>query len=55
MDLIRLFSITRGRKPATPFQQTFFRAGHAHAGVLGPALRKEPRSRKVDKCSTVFI
>lgn len=24
----------RGRVPATPFQQAFFRAGHAHAGVL---------------------
>ena len=22
---------------------------------LGPALRKEPRSRKVDKCGTVFV
>ena len=24
----------RGDQPVTPFQQSFFRAGHAHAGVL---------------------
>jgi len=29
-----LWRIVRGRQPATPFQQAFFRAGHAHAGVL---------------------
>lgn len=29
-----MLRITRGRQPATPFQQAFFRAGHAHAGVL---------------------
>jgi hypothetical protein len=23
--------------------------------LYGPALRKEPRSRKVDKCGTVFV
>ena len=28
-----LFRIARGRQPATPLQQSFFRAGHAHAGV----------------------
>lgn len=26
--------VVRGRHPATPFQLSFFRAGHAHAGVL---------------------
>lgn len=26
--------ILRGRKPMTPFQQAFARAGHGHAGVL---------------------
>ncbi len=26
--------MVRGRFPATPFQQNFARAGHAHAGVL---------------------
>ena len=29
-----LLALTRGRKPATDFQRTFARAGHAHAGVL---------------------
>lgn len=29
-----LFRVARGQQPVTPFQQTFFRAGHAHAGVL---------------------
>lgn len=29
-----LLRIVRGQQPATPFQQAFFRAGHAHAGVL---------------------
>lgn len=29
-----LLRVVRGRQPATPFQQAFFRAGHAHAGVL---------------------
>jgi hypothetical protein len=28
-----LVAILRGRTPATPIQQSFFRAGHAHAGV----------------------
>lgn len=28
-----LFRIARGKKPATDLQRTFFRAGHAHAGV----------------------
>ena len=28
-----LFRIARGRQGATPIQQSFFRAGHAHAGV----------------------
>lgn len=28
-----LFRIARGGHTATPIQQTFFRAGHAHAGV----------------------
>jgi hypothetical protein len=28
-----MFRIVRGRQPATPIQQAFFRAGHAHAGV----------------------
>ena len=31
---ILMLRIARGRVPATPFQQAFFRAGHAHAGVL---------------------
>jgi hypothetical protein len=26
--------VVRGHAPATPFQQRFYRAGHAHAGVL---------------------
>lgn len=29
-----LVSIVRGAAPATPFQMSFARAGHAHAGVL---------------------
>ena len=29
-----LLRIVRGNQPATPVQQTFFRAGHAHAGVF---------------------
>ena len=29
-----LLRVVRGYQPATPFQQAFFRAGHAHAGVL---------------------
>ena len=29
-----LLRVARGDQPATPFQQAFFRAGHAHAGVL---------------------
>ncbi len=29
-----LLRVVRGRKPATDLQQAFFRAGHAHAGVL---------------------
>ena len=29
-----VLSLTRGRRAATPFQLTFARAGHAHAGVL---------------------
>jgi hypothetical protein len=29
-----LLRVVKGRQPATPFQQAFFRAGHAHAGVL---------------------
>src|SRR3954447_26134734 len=29
-----MLRVVRGREPATPFQQAFFRAGHAHAGVL---------------------
>jgi hypothetical protein len=28
-----MFRIVRGHQPATPIQQSFFRAGHAHAGV----------------------
>jgi hypothetical protein len=28
-----MLRIVQGRQPATPLQQTFFRAGHAHAGV----------------------
>jgi hypothetical protein len=28
-----LVRIARGDQPATPIQQSFFRAGHAHAGV----------------------
>src|SRR5262245_45780003 len=28
-----MFRIVQGRQPATPIQQSFFRAGHAHAGV----------------------
>jgi hypothetical protein len=29
-----MLRIVRGRQPATAFQMAFFRAGHAHAGVL---------------------
>lgn len=29
-----LLKVVRGKEDATPFQQSFFRAGHAHAGVL---------------------
>ncbi|GLZ41237.1 hypothetical protein [Actinokineospora sp. NBRC 105648] len=29
-----LMRLARGQAPATPFQQRFARAGHAHAGVL---------------------
>jgi hypothetical protein len=29
-----LVRLVRGAAPATPFQQSFARAGHAHAGVL---------------------
>ena len=29
-----LLALARGRRTATPFQITFARAGHAHAGVL---------------------
>lgn len=29
-----LLRVVRGAEPATPIQQSFFRAGHAHAGVL---------------------
>jgi hypothetical protein len=29
-----VLSVTRGRVPANELQQRFFRAGHAHAGVL---------------------
>jgi hypothetical protein len=29
-----MLRVVRGNRPATPFQQAFFRAGHAHAGVL---------------------
>lgn len=29
-----MFRVVRGRQPATALQTSFFRAGHAHAGVL---------------------
>lgn len=29
-----MLRVVRGREEATPFQLSFFRAGHAHAGVL---------------------
>src|SRR5215207_6576976 len=29
-----MLRVARGQKPATEFQKAFFRAGHAHAGVL---------------------
>jgi len=29
-----LFRVTTGREQATDFQRSFYRAGHAHAGVL---------------------
>lgn len=29
-----ILRVVRGRQPATDFQKAFFRAGHAHAGVL---------------------
>ncbi len=31
---VHVLALTRGQRPATPFQLTFSRAGHAHAGVL---------------------
>ncbi len=33
-----MFAITTGRVPATDFQRRFYRAGHAHAGVLIAAI-----------------
>jgi hypothetical protein len=29
-----MLRMVRGQQPATPFQRSFARAGHAHAGVL---------------------
>ena len=29
-----MFRVVTGRQPATPLQTSFFRAGHAHAGVF---------------------
>jgi hypothetical protein len=29
-----MLRVLSGKQPATPFQKAFFRAGHAHAGVL---------------------
>lgn len=29
-----MLRVVRGHRPATEFQKAFFRAGHAHAGVL---------------------
>ena len=29
-----MFRVVTGRQPATPLQSSFFRAGHAHAGVF---------------------
>jgi hypothetical protein len=29
-----MLRVVRGKQPTTAFQQAFFRAGHAHAGVL---------------------
>ena len=29
-----MFKVVTGRQPATPLQTSFFRAGHAHAGVF---------------------
>lgn len=29
-----MLRVVQGHQPTTPFQQAFFRAGHAHAGVL---------------------
>jgi Ni,Fe-hydrogenase I cytochrome b subunit len=29
-----MLRVVRGHQPTTPFQQAFFRAGHAHAGML---------------------
>src|SRR5437588_9631716 len=29
-----MLRVVRGRQPATPFQQAFFRGGHSHAGLL---------------------
>lgn len=29
-----MLRVVRGKQPATPLQTSFFRAGHAHAGVL---------------------
>ena len=31
---LTVLRIVRGRQPATEFQKSFARAGHAHAGVL---------------------
>ena len=31
---LTMLRIVRGRQPATEFQKSFARAGHAHAGVL---------------------
>jgi hypothetical protein len=37
-----VLSVTRGSVPANDLQRTFFRAGHAHAGVLVTILTPWP-------------
>ena len=43
-----MLRIVRGRQPATEFQRTCARAGHAHAGVFDPARPRLARRGRPD-------
>ena len=45
---IFLLSIHRGKKEFTDFQRSSFRAGHAHAGVLGDPVPGRSSLRRCD-------